>query len=499
MAQRIARVSSALAAGHAVYIVAQLVLPPAFITSYGITGYGEWLALSAGVGWIQTLDCGFQSYLVNELSIQFQRGNLSRVRQLQSVALRISLGILALGLLMTLGVLALEPVNVMLRLSMTRASASLIVVLLSTEILLGIVWGQMNGMIRSFGYPHRAEAWAQTYSFITTAATIGLVLNRVPLWMIPAARVSVFFVMMAVSLVDLRRLAPELVPQLSYWDRTTAREIVRPSLWFGSFTVNQFLLFQAPVLILNSVAGKSAVVAFSICRSFYGVIRQLAQVARASVSPELTRLAGSNDLTRLRRLFTVYENLSLFVGFVGPVVAFIAAPKIVPVWTHTGAISVPLFAAMMVTSALNVAKDTRLALLQATNHHIRAARMCLIMYAGFAVGCIPVAIRWGATGIVALWMGAEILQLIFAHFESQTVLPALGWRAPGALFFASVAVLMPAWWLAQIVAISSWFLAGSLVTITLALLALAGASLFGLSSLPIGRGLVQPKVPSESF
>jgi len=56
MVQRITRVASALAAGHILYALGQLLLPPAFIAAYGVNGYGEWLALSAGVSWMQTLD-----------------------------------------------------------------------------------------------------------------------------------------------------------------------------------------------------------------------------------------------------------------------------------------------------------------------------------------------------------------------------------------------------------------------------------------------------------
>ena len=109
MRRRIAQIASALAAGNIVYILSQLLLPPAFIAVYGINGYGEWLALSAGVGWMQALDCGAQTFIVNELSIQFQRGNLARVKQLQSVALRVSIGILGVGLLITAGVLVVVP------------------------------------------------------------------------------------------------------------------------------------------------------------------------------------------------------------------------------------------------------------------------------------------------------------------------------------------------------------------------------------------------------
>ena len=484
MEWRIAQIGSTLAAGNLVYVLSQLILPPAFIAVYGVNGYGEWLALTAGVSWMQTLDCGVQTFVVNELSLQFQRGNVACVRQLQSVALRMSLAILGVGLLITSGAVTLIPLNTVLGLAMTREAVSLIVVLLAAEILLGILWGQVNGMLRSFGYPHRAELWSQTYRLIFVFLTLGLVLSHAPMWSIPAVRLLTFFGMTTVSLLDLKRLTPNVFPSLWYWDKRTAVELVRPSLWFGSFTLNQFLAFQTPLLVLNYVAGKPALVAFSVCRSFYGVVRQIAQLARSSVAPELTRLAGINDLRRLGRLFGICEGVSFTIALVGPTLAFIAAPKVVPVWTRSAeAVSIPLFAAMMVTSIINVGKDTRLALLQATNRHIKAARLCLITYGGFALGCVPCAYLWGSTGIAVLWIFAETVQAGFVHFENRAVLPDLSWWRLVMLGACACLVVRPASLLGQFLVTGNWLTAGSVLAASAIFLTIPSAWLFGLGAL----------------
>jgi O-antigen/teichoic acid export membrane protein len=484
MLRRITKVASALAAGNVVYILSQLFLPPVFIAAYGVHGYGEWLALTAGASWTQMLDCGLQTFIINELSLQFHRGNLARVKQLQSVALRISAAMLGTGLLITAGVLALVPLNTLLGLSMTRVTASAIAALLVAEVVLGIVWGQLNGMIRSFGYSHRAEVWAQTYRFLLVVTTVGLVLGRAPMWLIPAGRLLVFLGMTVVILFDLHRLAPQVFPTLAYWDKATAKEILRPSLWFGSFTLNQFLVFQAPILILNSIAGKPTLVVFSICRSFYGVARQLAQLARSSVAPEITRLAGINDWNRLCRLFNIYEGISFTIGLVGPVLAFVAAPKIVPVWTgNAEAISVPLFAAMMVTSIINVGKDTRLALQQATNRHIEAARLCLVTYGAFALASVPCAYAWGPIGIAVLWAVVEILQLGLVHLENRRMLPALTYWRLVALCAFGLLLVMPAAALGSWLEGAAWTTTGVVLTAGAILLTISAASLFGLAEL----------------
>jgi hypothetical protein len=152
------------------------------------------------------------------------------------------------------------------------------------------------------------------------------------------------------------------------------------------------------------------------------------------------------------------------------------------------AISIPLFAAMMVTSVLNVGKDTRLALLQATNTHIGAARLCLITYALFALACIPCVYVWGPTGIVVLWMAVEILQLVVVHRESRTVLPRLTWYRLGMLGLGAMLLVKPAWWLGQILETGTWLTAGFAIAAAAVALTIPAALIFGLGALLPGRG-----------
>ena len=97
--RRATKTASALAGGQVVNVLSQVLLPPAYIAFYGIGVYGEWLTLSAAAAWLLTLDFGLQSFITNALCIEYNRGNLERFRQMQSVALRICLGIVTAGLL----------------------------------------------------------------------------------------------------------------------------------------------------------------------------------------------------------------------------------------------------------------------------------------------------------------------------------------------------------------------------------------------------------------
>src|SRR5262249_52022434 len=97
MLKRILKTLAALGAGHGVQTLTQLLLPPAFIAAYGVKGYGEWLALSAAVGYLGTLDFGLQTYVLNRLTGLYHRGEFEEFRRVQSVGLWLTLGFVAIG------------------------------------------------------------------------------------------------------------------------------------------------------------------------------------------------------------------------------------------------------------------------------------------------------------------------------------------------------------------------------------------------------------------
>jgi O-antigen/teichoic acid export membrane protein len=493
-----------VAGGQFALALSQVLLPPAFLASYGVTVYGEWLALSAGAAWLLTLDFGIQAFITNQLSLEYFAGNLTRLRQLQSVGLRISATVVSAGLIVAGGVVWLLPLNRILGLSMSRAVASAIGMCLVVQVLVGILWGQLNGVLRAVGYPHRGETWAQIQRTLYFVSTYVLVLRGARLWLVPIAQLASFVLMTVVSLIDLRRLEPRAFPSVRYWDSDTARDLLKPSLWFGSFTLNQFLLFQVPVLVLNQTAGKPAVVAFSICRALFGMVRQGIATFRYAVRPEITRLAGLNDWHRLRRIYGMCERLSFAGGIVASALCFVAAPRILVLWTkRSDLFAAPLYAAMMICTIVVVGKDTRLDLQYATNRHIRSAVLCLLTYLAFAIGNVPAAQVAGPAGIAVLWSAIEIFQLVAMHRENRRVVPALShWSllklcASGLI---ALAVLRP---LGPIAAKGSWTSFLAFLTVTAAVLLACTSFLFGLPrtfyQLAVGLKLLNgPRVPSRA-
>jgi hypothetical protein len=329
------------------------------------------------------------------------------------------------------------PISRLLGLSMPQSAAARIVFFLAVQILVAILAGQLNGTLKAVGFPHRAETWGQVRLALSFGVTWVLAALGKPFWTIPVAQTLMYAVAAGCSLADLRRLAPRAFPTLSYWDRATARLVLKPSLWFGSFTLNQFLLFESPVLLLNWFAGKPAVVTFTLCRTYFGMIRQPLNVIRFALRPEITRLAAVQDWGVMQRAYGVLVSLSFSAALIGAPLFLLGAPVLLPLWTKRSDMFDPqLYGAMALATLLIVAKDCRLELQYSTNRHIRSAAICLISYAAYSILGIPATILGGPLLLVLLWGLVEAVQLALIHGENRLLLPSLTLRDAGMLIVA---------------------------------------------------------------
>src|SRR5262245_35944708 len=183
MLKRILKSIAALAAGHGVHTLTQLLLPPVFIASYGIQGYGEWLALSAAVGYLGALDFGLQTYVLNHLTGLYHRGEVQEFHHVQSVGLWLTFGFAALGSAVA-SLTFFLPVAQWLRISGSAPVVSWTIFWLALQILATIPMGQVLGIYRTFGEAHCGAMWGNAYRAISLVVTLAAALARAPFWLI---------------------------------------------------------------------------------------------------------------------------------------------------------------------------------------------------------------------------------------------------------------------------------------------------------------------------
>src|SRR5262249_32656269 len=149
MFKRILKTLGALVAGHGIQTLTQLLVPPAFIAAYGVKGYGEWLVLSAAVGYLGTLDFGLQTYVLNELTTLYHRNEMEQFHKVQSVGLWLMLLFVVGGAVLAASAFLL-PLGPLLKISGPQGGLSWAVFCLALQVLLSIPMGQVLGIYRTF-------------------------------------------------------------------------------------------------------------------------------------------------------------------------------------------------------------------------------------------------------------------------------------------------------------------------------------------------------------
>jgi O-antigen/teichoic acid export membrane protein len=422
VSRRVLKTLAALLGGQGIQTLTQFFLPPVFLAVYGVNGYGEWLVLSAAVGYLSALDFGLQNYVPNQLTMLYHQGRLEDCQKLQSTGLRIMAGFLGAGLILS-SLVFLLPVERWLELGLAHRQAALCLFLLATQILALIGLGQLGATFRVFGQAHRGVMWGNVYRLVLLGATLGLVGLRGSFAAIALVQLLVVVGAGWLVLRDLRRQAPALMPTWGIWDGDLGRTVIRQSGFFALFTLNNFLLYQLPLLAINRVCGRTEVVAFSVARMLFSSARQLAALIQGALIPEIGRFFGLGDQPGLRQLHRLTESAVLSVVGVVNVALLLCSPVLLEVWLRQPALfDLRLYVLMMAVGVTISIKDYKLYFQYATNTYVRASLVTSAANAALALLLVPSLNLGGIAAFTALWLALEVLQLGPVHGFNDRVL-----------------------------------------------------------------------------
>jgi O-antigen/teichoic acid export membrane protein len=424
--QRIAKQFAASATSQVIIFGQTLVLPPIFIHRYGVALYGEWLTLSAAAAYLTTLQFGMQTYVNNELTMRYGRGEMDEYQLMQSTALRMLLGIALAGALL-LGIVFLLPVNHWLHISMSQMQVSVILYFLGLQMLASLPMNYFAGTFMVFGMAHRGTAWQNISRVMTVSAAVIMAWIHTSFAAIAVGQFAAVLVYALLMLIDLKRLEPTVFPTLRYWDRAVSKAILGPSGYFFLIYSCNFLVYQLPVLLIQRILGPVAVVAFNIMRSIFSMMRQGLSIFTNSIGPEVTNLFGRREWRSLSDLYSLSEKV-LFAA-IPPlnITALLLAPVLLRVWLHKPYLySLATYALMAMVSAAISVKDHKIQFQISTNHHRELARvafgsnLAMVVLAFFALH------RFGLPGFLVLWFLTEAGQAAFILWLNARLLTEAG-------------------------------------------------------------------------
>jgi len=436
--QRILKNLAALLTGRVISIVQQYIVPPVFVWHYGLAGYGEWAVLSGSVAVLGTLNFGVQTFVNQDLAIRLNRGETDDYQLRQSTALRLLLTIVLTAGVLFLGFFAV-PFDSLLKLDLSRAAAQWTAYLLALQVLLTILFGYFGGIFMGVNLAHRGTHWNNVQALLSSLGLLAGVALHLPFPALAGIQLGALVLCVAGVLIDIRRTAPSIFPSLRYWDKQAIREILKGSGYFAMLEVSTFLVYQAPLLIMQRIVGPVAVAAFTFMRTIFSTCRQILSVFTQAMGAEITGLFGRRDWPGLSRLYNVSERLIFFLIALVNLSVLMLSPVLITLWIHKKAVAgvahgtvSDLFSVTpyVIASALSMVislKEHKHQFQFSTNTHVELARVVFVSYVTMVALSIGTVSYAGVNGFLWTWLAAETLQTaylvklnarLFAHIEA---------------------------------------------------------------------------------
>jgi O-antigen/teichoic acid export membrane protein len=420
MIRRILKMFGALVTGMGITLITQLLLPPVFIHYYGVSKYGEWLVLSAALGYLSTLNFGITSYASNELTMLRKREEMDKYSELQGSTLALLLGMIGIGLAITSTVFLL-PLAKLLHLStISTSEAQVTALFLGVQAMVNILAIYYINLFMVVEEAHRGWQWDNVRRLGTTLICVPLGMLGVRFSIIAMGQFGAALITTLLTIYDLKRRMGGLPLGLQGANWKTAKSSLAPSGLFAMIFAQHFLVFQAPVIMLQWTLGPSVVVLFSISRTILSTARQMLTAISSSIAPEITFSFAHRDLKKLLNIFHYSEKI-VFAGIpVANLGAFLLSPILLQLWLHKPDLFDPItYGLMALISGAMSMREHKQFFQFSTNTH---KRLSIIVFFGnilmIAIS-IPFTQRFGLHGFMSIWLISEMLQMALLYHENR--------------------------------------------------------------------------------
>lgn len=446
---RISKLFAAQNLTQVVSLLTQLLLPPIFLRNYGVTVYGEWLALSAAIGYLSTVNYGIQTYTNMQMTIHYNRGEIEECVAVQSGGLFMLLVILlALGAI--LSSIFFVPLDRWLHLSMPLRTAQWVLYLLSVQLLAGMVFGFLSGNYMVIGRTHRGTNFSNLNLLMNTVATVVLAMLHTSLVWIAAVQLALAVLLTVYLYFDFSRLAPDLRPTLRHWRSASLVGILIPSAHYMLLYSSNILGYQLPVIVVQRILGPVAVVTFSVTRTIYSMSRRFPYLVTNSIGPEVTITFGQRNWKKLYQLYELSERVVLLLVPPAMLGTMLFTPLLLTLWLRRGSLYDPWVCLLFgVTIAIQSVKEHKYLFQFSTNQVRELAYMTPIAYTAMLVLSIPAMYLWKLPGLLTVWAAAEAAQLLYLLHLNRRLFAGeamLSFRAVGVLMLFLVGGGAACWW-----------------------------------------------------
>jgi O-antigen/teichoic acid export membrane protein len=390
----------------------QLALVPVLLQYWGTQRYGEWLALSAAVSYLTTLDFGMQSYVINRLNQAHTLGKRDEYNRILQTGLLVNTAVPAAGLLIIVPILILAGSRGWLHLHATSPSSAIWVAsLLSFQAAFSITSGLLGGIYRTTGEYPRGQMMSNARLAALLILSLATVIAGGGLQALAAVQAVVGLLFGAAVYIDVSRRFPEISIGFSGADWRLAATFLAPSSMFFGLQMVAVFAVQGTTLMVNGLFGAAVLVVFASLRTVSNLIRQAAATIQQAVWPEFTSLDARPQGDALRQLHLLTAKLVMLVAICGSVFIFMVGDRLVAFWTRGRVQYDPvLMIALLVYACVQCHSFVSAVLLTACNRQgpvLQQSAMGTVT--GFGLG-YALSFRYGVSGFV---FGLAIGEAIF--------------------------------------------------------------------------------------
>jgi O-antigen/teichoic acid export membrane protein len=420
MIRRIIKMLGAMGGGIGATLITQFLLPPAFLHYYGVSKYGEWLVLSAAISYLATLNFGITNYASNELTMLRKRGEMDKYRALQGSTLALLLCMICAGLAISSSVFLL-PLPRLLHLStITPMEVRLTAFFLGLQVMVNILAGYYDGLFMVVEKPHLGIVWPTARRLSAALICIPMAVLRVQFHVIAIGQFAAVLIIMLFAVSDLKRRMGKLPLGLQGANWKTTKATLAPSGMFAMIYTQNFLVYQAPVILLQWILGPAVVVLFSISRTILATARQMLAFVTNAIAPEITFSFAVRDMKKLLNIFHYSEKI-VFAGIpIANLGAFLFSPILLRIWLHKPLLFDPFtYALMALISGAMSMKEHKQFFQFSTNTHKRLAMILFFGNLLMIAVSVPFTIKFGLHGFMFVWLASELSQMALIYRENK--------------------------------------------------------------------------------
>jgi O-antigen/teichoic acid export membrane protein len=413
-AARFARVTKGTLAnviGQALNVAGQLALVPVLLSSWGNQTYGEWLALSAMVAYLTTLDLGMQSYVINRLNQCNALNKMEDYTRLLHTGLLVNIVIPMAGFVLMLPLIFTSPIAKWLHLRDTDpTTAAWVTALLSLQVVYSIGYGMLNGVYRTIDDYSRGQMISNVRYALNLILTIVAVASGVKMKGLALVQLLLLVATSIYVYVDISRRRPDINVGLSHADWRMGLRFIGPSSMFLGIQLIAAISIQGSTLLVNAMFGAGTLVVFASLRTVSNLIKQAGSTVQHALWPELTALDAQSNRDSLRTLHLLGAKAVMSIAVCATVFLMIMGDDLIQFWTRGRVQYDPtLMIAFMILACSQSQWFCSSVLLSAVNHQKTVLQYTTVSsVAGFVAGYFLA--RW--LGVVGFVYGLTITDFL---------------------------------------------------------------------------------------